>query len=490
MKKINSVILFVLIFLLLMLESSCSQPDNDDNSVYEKDNPQTPTEIQDIPEETTVDPDYQYGGEQFDFNGETFTFVYADVWGDPKFPETENGDVVNDATYRCLIETEEFFNLKIQPVRHVGMDGSAKAISQEVRAGINSFDAALTPEINGLPSLVTNNYLYNWQKMPNVDFSQKYWNQSLIDDFTINGYLPFAANDFITTMPLFILFNKELIKDYGLENPYELVKSGKWTWTKFTEMAKKVSKDLTGDGQFGLDDLYGYAGMCDWELTSVMYSCDQNLLRKEDDGRYVLDVYTEKMQSIVETFYDLIHVGTQSYTYSYAERDMPQVQFKSGRVLFTTDQIDTMELRTIEFDFGILPYPKFDEQQEKHISLGWGSLTFSVPINVSDPERVGAVTEYMGAKAHELIIPATFDNLLRRKVARDKESEEMLDIIYGNIVYDFGMMFSNFNEMFYILPTMMNEKTTDLTSFYEKRASSVQRQYDKIYDACIANSEE
>ena len=39
-----------------------------------------------------------------------------------------------------------------------------------------------------------------------------------------------------------------MTEKFGLENPYDLVYDGKWTWTKLAEMAETVASDLNGDG--------------------------------------------------------------------------------------------------------------------------------------------------------------------------------------------------------------------------------------------------
>jgi len=222
-----------------------------------------------------------------------------------------------------------------------------------------------------------------------------------------------------------------------------------------------------------------------------MYACDQRLMKKEADGRYVLDVNTAKTQSIVDKLNDLLYVGNQAFTYVYDARNTGKsyLPFDSGRALFYMNQPNFVkELRATEFDFGILPYPKFDENQENYVTLNWAG-TICAPLNISNPEKVGAVVEYLGAKSHEIVLPAYFDILLTGKVTRDDESMEMLNIIYGDSVYDFGLNFSAFNELLYVIPKLLQAKSTDLTSFYEKRAQSVQKTYDKIYDAFIANSE-
>ncbi len=54
--------------------------------------------------------------------------------------------------------------------------------------------------------------------------------------------------------PMVIYYNKQLFNKSGLEDPYELYKAGKWTWSKFREQGKKVTdaanKVYYGDNSF------------------------------------------------------------------------------------------------------------------------------------------------------------------------------------------------------------------------------------------------
>lgn len=53
-----------------------------------------------------------------------------------------------------------------------------------------------------------------------------------------------------------ILFSKQLITDFGLEDPYKLVKSGKWTIDKMIEMGTGVAGDLNGDTKYDKNDRF------------------------------------------------------------------------------------------------------------------------------------------------------------------------------------------------------------------------------------------
>ncbi|MCL1794833.1 MAG: hypothetical protein FWG34_13305 [Oscillospiraceae bacterium] len=494
MKKIKTIIFFLAFAVAAF--TACA-PGGDDAKDGEENRPKDefPDEMaESMPKETENDPAYRYTGEQFDFGGESFTVLYPGDWSlyaDYYFSEEENGDAVNDAIYRRIADTEEFFGIKFETNNCGTIDKIAPTMEREVKSGLNSFDIALTHCISGLDSIVANNLAYNWAQMPNVDFSKKYWNSSMNEYLTIDGYMPFAANDFIIPDPCFLTFCKDLLKEYALEDPYALVKSGKWTWGKLQEMAKQVSKDIDGDGKFTEDDLYGFAGELDWQFINAMYSCDQRVMAKDSEGRYALDLNTSKTQAIIDMFDDLLYVGNHAYTYEFDARTTKNkyLAFESGRALFYMSVPNYVkELRATEFDFGILPYPKLDESQENYITLNWAGA-MCAPINAANPEKVGAVAEYLGAKSSEIVLPAYFDILLNGKVIRDDESRDMLDIIYGDSIYDFGLNFSNFNELLYVLPKLLQAKNTDLASFYEKRETSVQKQYDKIYDAFVSNAE-
>ena len=69
------------------------------------------------------------------------------------------------------------------------------------------------------------------------------------------------------------------------------------------------------------------------------------------------------------------------------------------------------------------------------VSIGCGAYVM-IPVTVTDLERTGAVIEMLSAESHYGLREAYYDNVLRSKGVRDEESNEMLDIIFANRVYD------------------------------------------------------
>ena len=79
----------------------------------------------------------------------------------------------------------------------------------------------------------------------------------------------------------------------------------------------------------------------------------------------------------------------------------------------------------VDFGVGILPYPKYDTEQEDYISLDWGGL-MGVPGTIVNTEMVGAVIELLAYESADTVIPAYYDVLLSGKLARDDLLHEAL----------------------------------------------------------------
>ena len=113
--------------------------------------------------------------------------------------------------------------------------------------------------------------------------------------------------------------------------------------------------------------------------------------------------------------------------------------FEEGRALFTDmNMTDVITLRTMDADFGIVPWPKYDEQSEYCTNVDAGTNLFVVPITASDPERTSAILEAMSKISSRTVLPAYFEVTLQGKASRDNESAGMLDIIKSALIFDLG----------------------------------------------------
>jgi hypothetical protein len=117
--------------------------------------------------------------------------------------------------------------------------------------------------------------------------------------------------------------------------------------------------------------------------------------------------------------------------------------FEESRGLFWITNLQiVIRLRDLETPMGIVPVPKFSEDQEDYSNVVWtvGSYV-AVPKTVTDQQRVGVILEAMAAKSMQLLRPAYYDIALNGKYLRDEESIGMLDIIIKERVYDLGLAY-------------------------------------------------
>ena len=114
--------------------------------------------------------------------------------------------------------------------------------------------------------------------------------------------------------------------------------------------------------------------------------------------------------------------------------------FGESRVLFVDEIFYRLnELRDVEVDFGIVPYPLFDDTQAEYYSrVEAGARIGMIPITNKHPEYAGALLEAMASYGYQNLIPEYYEVALKRRTSRDSESSEMLDLIFATRRYDLG----------------------------------------------------
>lgn len=81
--------------------------------------------------------------------------------------------------------------------------------------------------------------------------------KTVCDSFAWNGRY-YALGSAKSVYPYVLYYNKKLFKEAGLEDPWELYKSGKWTWEKFLEQAHQVTDVANNKFYFHNDELMNW----------------------------------------------------------------------------------------------------------------------------------------------------------------------------------------------------------------------------------------
>ena len=98
----------------------------------------------------------------------------------------------------------------------------------------------------------------------------------------------------------------------------------------------------------------------------------------------------------------------------------------------------------MEFTYGIVPYPKYDDAQENYVTITSFPYTlYGVPMDAKDPNMSAAVLECMASESYRTVSPALFENAFKVKYSQDAQSSLMYDLIRSTVSFDFGRVFNN-----------------------------------------------
>ncbi|MCR5264742.1 MAG: hypothetical protein K6D94_12765 [Clostridiales bacterium] len=435
--------------------------------------------------ETTRTPcrlpaDLDFGGAEFrqaifDWQGYRYYF----------FAVEENGDVMNDALYRRKMRVEETLNVKINTQQFASFEEENSAVKKTISAGEDAYDQSFLHCISGVSSLSSGGFLYNADKLPYLDFDAEWWNKRQMDVMRLGKNTYFLINDMMIPCPYVIFFNKEMVANFGLDNPYQLVYDGKWTIDAFDRMARAAVADVDGNGTFDINDSYGVTCNEISKYIAFMPAADQFMTKMNDEGHVELDMNTDKMVSLVERFYNLT-VDHVVFEPSSMSDESTMIRMNTGRMMFELNAISQAEeMRGYEVDFGFLPYPKYDEKQAEYYSLDWGGM-MCVPTTVQRPEMVGAVIELLAYESGNEVIPTYYDTILTGKLARDDDAVKMMDLLFDTICYEVGGNYfgfdTGFSDLFYTLGRLcIQQKKTDFASWYAKNEKGALKTLEKFY---------
>jgi hypothetical protein len=272
---------------------------------------------------------------------------------------------------------------------------------------------------------------------------------------------------------------------------------GKWTLDKMAEYASKVSADVNGDSVYDEKDTYGFLQCDSVCIFAFGVGCGLKIIDKDANGDPCLAMDTPQTYTIIDKVNALFY-GTNSSFTAYLPAMVALSKDEAGKIeignkmfaqdqsLFYVNQLYYMEyLRDMTSDYGVLPYPKYDESQSDYVSNVRDSYSVLViPISCADTSRAGAVMEALAAESYRTVTPAYYNLVLKDKYARDSATSDMLDIISSNVAFDFGVVnFSSLDGIHHVFQWSIEDPTVEFGSDYAKHAPKAQKLLDKIIAA-------
>ncbi len=451
MKKSISFIL-ILLMLLSSVMSSCGDsvtevpeesisgiPEPAQEAVEEETESETEEYADSLEKRKSVDD----GLGSHNFDGQDYRMIYQERYSQYQYVEELNGDALNDAVYNRNETVEERFNAKI--IHNLGAEEQlAMDITNSVLSGVDEYDLYLGHTI------ATGKYavqgIFRDMRELDIDFSKPWYPQYGVENLTLNGKMFLVASDICLSLAsntYCYYFNKDLVINHSMEDPYNVVNDGRWTIDYLLQNVVDIYEDLNGDGTAGDEDLYGIVAEKHNSTVAYLYSFEIDMMNISEEGEVsVLYGKDERSVNGIEKLRTLLYGSIGSHnvpTSSLTPADL----FASQNAIFVTgvlsDSVSTYR-DGCDFDYGIIPYPKYEEAQENYYTVAGGSISSSaIPMTVQREELAAVMFAALSAETWKTVIPQYYDVVLKYKGARDEASISMIDTILDgrNLSYEF-----------------------------------------------------
>lgn len=455
-------------------------------------------------EAVTVDPDDPYAArmsasaelpEGLDFGGAHLRSMVnennGNIMADDIYMAEATGEIVDDAVYNRNIYVEDLLNVVIDPSEVVSSTVASQMIRKSVNAGDDAYDIYLEHMIQaGIDTL--EGLFRNWYDIPHMNFTHPWYPQDTIKSITLDGTMYLLLSDIMLSAfhnTYCSFFNKDIAADYDLPDVYEIVREGKWTLDKMAELAKGVYRDVNGDSKRDSGDQYGYATSIGSNVVTFFWSFDVPLLDLSS-GQPVVIANNERAVNTVDMLEDFLYNNPDSFV---ADKWTDFIDmFVAEQVLFIPRCVGETQTFFREMDnYGILPFPKYDEEQEGYYTMIDGcSPLIAVPKTASNVEMIGAVMEAMGEYSYKYVVPAYYDVTLKVKGTRDENSIEMLDITFDGRVVDFAFVYDNWKGYAFALQDVLKKgNVQDYASYYKKYEKRATSHFENVYEQFLEHGE-
>jgi hypothetical protein len=342
----------------------------------------------------------------------------------------------------------------------------------------------MTVNLSNVRKFINIGAVVDFYDLDGIDLSMPWWDQNAQQKLSVAGKLFYTLSDFLITgidNARAVYFNKKLHEDLGLDDLYTMARDGTWTLDEMRKMGLVAVADLNGDGKNTRDDRYG---MLCWNATSFyeayLTSSDAEIMKQSESGIPYFYCFEQRFVDVYTRLLDIFSTNNMTYL----ENDLNL--FMDGHALSTTwTMYGATRLREMNTDFGIIPLPKYDLNQESYWHVSPNPHALMVPVATKDELRTGIILEALAyyssvCYSENAVIPTYFELAVKGKTTRDAESLEMLDVIKNSISYIIKLDDTGMTSSIY---TAFGQNNYNIASILKKQEQVVKKQLAKVFTA-------
>ena len=453
--------------------------------------PMTEMETQNSDDRSTIKDNLP---DDLDYEGRSFgIYVYEESAKYTLGEEDMAGDIVNDAVIARNIAVEERLNITLNAVSQP--NSSLTTVNSLLMAGDTVFDLYIGYQFE-FATLITGGGFYNLYDLEHLDFSQPWWWEDYMQELQLgDSSRYFAVGDYFIRALMYahtVYYNKALYQEYAddADGLYNMVLDGTWTFDQMAKISKDSYLDLNNNGKTDADDRLGYVVYTTKApVDPFVYGSDIPFSKRGEGGNVELTMMQEDAVTLAARLNEFFW---QQGSFAQTESSTEATEiFSEGRSMFWCNFLSSAKyLRDMKEDFGIIPYPKFDAEQEQYRSLVHdGAAIGGVSGSSLNLDMTGAVLEALCAETYRSVTPVWYETATKIKYSRDDVSSQMIDLIHDTMTTSFIFAYNYaLNDIGLIYRKLVTNKSADYTSSVERIRKSAENKLEDLYEAFNENN--
>ncbi len=329
--------------------------------------------------------------------------------------------------------------------------------------------------------------MYDLSTLPEFNFDEEKWNPTVKELMSIGDGIWGMSPENEPRGGIF--YNKRLFKEAGIneEEPYELQASGEWTWDKFEEYCKKLTKDTDGDGK---TDQYAMASFSKYYLPMCAANNNATFVSRNKDGKYENAITTSEFKNAMNWGVDLIKKGYIQPKPENAAWDWYKAAFRDGESAMQTAEVyEISAFADMEDDWGFVMFPYnqdtkgatnkttpndnivvmpscFDADTAEKIAFAYDLYT--EPVDGYTPEEQ-VLEKYYTQFRDDRAVDETISMMLQQEHKSTSYLPMISEIDYGDFCYSV-----------YAMATTPAKKIEELSSKWGSQIDKVNKNYEKF----------
>ena len=478
--------LLSLLLVLVMLVScfiACDGGDDEKNT-----DPSTDPNTNESGEDDSSLGDMDLGGITYNILGtDNPNWVHLDnfeIYYD-ELPE----DVVGQAVYNRNQQLKNKYNFIVSQTLAASTHETAK-ISYE--SGDDLYDLVLYKPVS-VQAHAQEGYLLDLNSIEHINLEHDSWSQYINEQLTIADKLYYTTNDFLLldkARAFYLFYNRDLASDLNLGYFEDHVDDNTWTLEKMYQLAKQAARDVDNNGPT-YTDYFGLGLQTNFQFITLAASAGFRVTETNNTGYPTLVGATDKMLNILDATLELTtDKSTTWQNIGDIYEQHPETVFLDNRMLFVSAFATFIEynykVQESTINFGILPNPKYDSDQEEYNSypdIHHGSV-LAIPYTVADESVAGFCLEALTEASTDTSYVTYIETKCMYQDAPDKDCARMMDLCFENQAYDIGaFLFSDSGELYaYVTENMQATGANLYKRLFDTAKKAAQAELDELFE--------